>query len=261
MRVAVLGCGPAGLMAAHAATIQGHDVKIFSELRKSEMFGAMYLHKPIPGISPEEPEFIVDVIKTGTAQGYSKNVYGHEDAPSSWNNIERGPNPAWNLALAYNLLWDLYRDRIEDMIVEPAILGEIKAAHGVVFSTIPLKALCTDPDHIFAAKQIWVIHGPAEPHHAALGSMMYYNGYTLTEGGFEWYRYSLINGYAAWEFSHERTKLHAWKNQRVSTGQKPLGTSCTCAYGIIRLGRFGTWSKNVLSHHAFERAMEHLDAL
>jgi len=56
MRIAVLGCGPAGLMSAHAAMVATEseaDLAIFSTKRKSPLYGAQYLHQPIPFVSAD----------------------------------------------------------------------------------------------------------------------------------------------------------------------------------------------------------------
>ena len=80
MRVAVLGSGPAGLLAAHACVQQGVEPKIYSLKEKSLMFGAMYLHEPIPDLNdPDRPDHDIMIVKEGTREGYAKNVYGDKN--------------------------------------------------------------------------------------------------------------------------------------------------------------------------------------
>jgi len=50
-RIFILGCGPAGLFAAQAAAEMGCSAVIISKLRRSEMYGAQYLHSEIPGLT------------------------------------------------------------------------------------------------------------------------------------------------------------------------------------------------------------------
>ena len=53
MIVAILGCGPTGLVAAHACAMKHIPFVIFSKKRKSFLFGSQYLHEPIPGVIEE----------------------------------------------------------------------------------------------------------------------------------------------------------------------------------------------------------------
>ena len=59
MNVAVLGCGPAGLIAAWAAEQAGADVQIYSKKVQSIIPGSQYLHGPIPGVSSPYAEGVV----------------------------------------------------------------------------------------------------------------------------------------------------------------------------------------------------------
>jgi hypothetical protein len=44
--------------------------------------------------------------------------------------------------------------------------------------------------------------------------------------------------------------VHTWRVR------KPLETDCTCWPKVVRAGRFGQWRKGVLTHHAYEMAMQ-----
>lgn len=63
MNIAILGCGPSGLVAAHAAMQININkrVSVFSRNLRSPIYGAQYLHQPIPGTfagQSIEPEII-----------------------------------------------------------------------------------------------------------------------------------------------------------------------------------------------------------
>ena len=49
--VYVIGCGPAGLAAAHAARGMGREVVIFAPKKMSALRGPLLLQQPIPGIT------------------------------------------------------------------------------------------------------------------------------------------------------------------------------------------------------------------
>ena len=79
MRTLILGSGPAGLFAAHAASMSGSEIMIMSKPRKSFMRGAQYLHRPIPGLSSEQNSFIISYEMVGDIEGYKRKVYGNTD--------------------------------------------------------------------------------------------------------------------------------------------------------------------------------------
>ncbi|HEY7420289.1 MAG TPA: hypothetical protein VH593_34240, partial [Ktedonobacteraceae bacterium] len=83
IRAVVLGCGPAGLLAAHACSLNGADVRIFSLKRPSYISGAQYLHQAIPGLSGA-PDGDIMITKVGTREGYAKKVYGNANKATSW---------------------------------------------------------------------------------------------------------------------------------------------------------------------------------
>ena len=56
MRVVILGCGPAGLAAAKAATDLGRETVIVSQSDlPSMLYGCQYLHAPVPGYENVPP--------------------------------------------------------------------------------------------------------------------------------------------------------------------------------------------------------------
>lgn len=256
MNVAILGCGPAGLIAAHSAVTLGHDVVILSRRVRSETFGAMYLHEPIPAISQGKPEMMIEVSKTGTKWGYAESVYGNREAPVSWDKFEPGPTPGWNLKTAYAELWSRYSDLILNTDITPESIAGLK--YDRIFNTIPARAICLDWTHRFDLVKIVVVHGP----NPREDNVMWYNGSDFS-GSPRWYRYSRINRYESWEFSEQRAPLslptaELARGLRVSAGIKPLSTDCDCHPHVVRLGRFGKWNKNVFTHHAYQEVIDAL---
>jgi len=254
VRVAILGCGPAGLIAAYAAEEAGHRVVVYSTKRKSTIFGAQYLHEPILGISDPNAEMEINITKIGTREGYAENVYGNRDAPVSWDKFHNGWDAGWDLKKVYENLWHRFEPRIVDVVISKRTVEHIMAMFDRTFSTIPIKMLCDVWGHSFTSASIWVVHGPARGE-----NMMVYNG--LAPNGIpSWYRYSLINNYQSWEYAERHTPQPQWvaSNLTVSEGIKPLHTDCDCHPEIVRFGRFGRWNKNVFTHHSYQ---EVLDAL
>src|SRR4051794_1106286 len=125
-RVLVLGCGPAGLMAAHAATLAGYEPTIVSRKRKSEMYGAQYLHQPIPEVSPDK-SFHVRYELDGSVDGYRDKVYGDawrgQVSPEDLETDHEG----WDIRSTYDMLWNFYGKDVEDTTFNTKNNGQVDA--------------------------------------------------------------------------------------------------------------------------------------
>jgi hypothetical protein len=263
VKVTILGSGPAGLMAAHAATKLGHDVNILSAtLARSRIFGAMYLHEPIPDITEPEDKLKITVIKSGTREGYAQNVYGRPNAEVSWDKFEPGETVGWDLNKTYNRLWEKYAPKIQPMLITTEILRARIFSQDIIFSSIPAHSIC-EWDHVFDKQDIWIQHGFGN-RRLIRGvdrddDIMYYNGIPPDGSvndtiGYDWYRFSQIKGYQSWEYSRPSVSPFAphLSAYQVSRGFKPTRTDCDCFPNIIRIGRYGKWQRGVLTHHAYE---------
>lgn len=276
-RCVVLGAGPAGLLAAHAAERRGLEVTVYTEPdisgqpKSSELHGCQYLHSYIPGIEGlrtkgQQVQYLLD----GTVEGYRRKVYG-----DGWDGQvspdEYGPEAshyAWNLRHAYDQLWENWKDRIEPRHVSPqsaAALADIKGL--LVLCTIPARSLCLNPEeHRFATQQVWAKGGigpnwrpnGGENVPASLRALPYYAPeHTVQCNGNEaphWYR-------AATVFGHSTLEWPAGARPPISgvvKVEKPLRTNCDCHMTNghwHRLGRYGQWSKSVLVHEAYFEAL------
>lgn len=241
MKVAILGCGPAGLMAAHAVAEAKHTPVIFSRRVPSAIGGAQFLHEPLPGITSDLPDGRVNFIKYGTDRGYSKKVYGDPYYKTSWWDYEEGHRNIWNLRKAYEKLWNRYEKNVVDLKLDHDTVTDILAEkYQMVMSTIPAFALCGNPSHVFDSQDVWIVYGQA----VAEGGedRIIYDGTT----DFPWYRWSYIFGWKGVEYSHK-----VGNSQHI---RKPLTTNCDCHAEVVRLGRYGKWKKGELTHHAYEGA-------
>lgn len=244
MRVAILGCGPAGLFAAHAAVYMGHEPFIYSVKQKSSIPGAVYLHHQIPEVTGKDPDGVVTFRREGTRDGYAVKVYGNAAAPVSWDTFPSGRYSAWSMMAAYDQLWDLYGSSVIDGRLDADLLDGLEQSYPLVISSIPARALCENTYHFFNGQQVWITNEPVE---GCRDNEIIYNGYEPVP----WYRTSRIFGYGATEYPSAVTGAF--------TGAKPTGTNCDCHPGIKRVGRFGQWRKGVLVHHAYQQAAELID--
>lgn len=268
MKVAVLGCGPSGLVAAHAATVAGCNVTILSKTRKSELFGAQYLHAPIPGMTDKPPVEVV-VQLAGTHDQYRDKVYGHRAPDVASVSTEDLPHPhsAWDIRNTYDNLWDAYVDDIVDYNINGDIVGLLAARYDVVISTIPAKAFChAVSTHAFIGQAIyalgdaperglfvrdWVpmeeMEHPRMEHPRSVKNFIHCNGKAVPS----WYRMARV---------FNRTTVEWPSNVDVpfdvaTTVTKPISTDCDCNPEIFRMGRYGQWKKGVLVHHVYEQAL------
>lgn len=257
MKVAVLGCGPAGLLAAFAAEEDGHDVTVLSQHVKSRISGAQYIGSPIPGLDVSEEE--VHYVKLGTREGYAEKVYGDKEAPVSWDTFPEGPVAAYRMETVYDMLWSLYYDRIGNVELNSAMIPSICEQNDVVLSTVPAPALCYSiPRHEFYSATIQVAEAPI----VGVRNLIVYSGRPEDQ----WYRASNLFGHPSVEFgpsSHYRNGdapvyvSGYTKGHELRKGIKPTRTECDCHLHIPnyhRLGRFGRWVKGVLVIDAFNDA-------
>jgi hypothetical protein len=265
MNVAVLGCGPSGLLAAHAARkVVGEDVTLLSMKSRSPILGGQYLHIEVPGITGEASH--VTYLKMGDTEGYSQKVYGRPDVPCF--RFPAGEYPAWSLTEAYNNLWLVWQDQIEHLCVTPDDIEPLCEEYDLVLSTIPRDIICYK-DHDFRRQLIRVAQGGTllSPH---VENIVLYSGRSRDS----WYRTSNLFGHHTTEWSQASTvemenqqlfdlfdlppnEDEAHQEIALMAGFKPLSTDCDCHSehdNFHRLGRFGQWSHGVLVSDAFEQA-------
>lgn len=124
VKVAILGCGPSGLLAAHACYISDVEFDIYSKKRKSELFGSQYLHNPIPQLTPLSDQGVpVKYITLGTPEEYRRKTHGKwwdgHVAPEEFE----PDHTAWDIRQAYDMLWSLYWRKIQNYDVKEASLA------------------------------------------------------------------------------------------------------------------------------------------
>lgn len=255
-KVLILGCGPAGLMAAAAAEAAKHEVVIVGKKRKSEMYGAQYLHMPIRGYSPDTG-FEVKYLLLGSAEEYRRKVYGDARVSVSPEDLAEN-HEGWDIRSTYDRLWLRFSDRIQNVVFNSGMevnmyLEVIRANEHIAgvnhfISTIPAPLLCVNPAHAFPSQNVWAI-GDA-PERGVFCPITQADLNTVLCSGTKdnsWYRTANILGYRTAEWpENKRPPL-----SDVSLVRKPINTNCDCLPFVHRMGRYGKWQKGVLSHEAY----------
>lgn len=250
--IAVLGTGPAGLMSAYAVALTGKPLAVFGLGQKSRIGGAQFLHKPLPELNLPEPDFTVKFEVAGEASVYQQKVYGATPVPFvSFNGVQDGQEqPAWSLEKTYDWLWEQFGARANAEMIDAEWLKREGDSFRAIISTIPAPVLCDDASHRFTMAEVDIaemsmLEGRAD-------NVVRYDGTHERS----WYRTSLINGIPGTEWGTHIAAQNPFKTVRV---KKPIATTCDCHPEVIRAGRFGTWTKGVLTHDAFFHALKELN--
>lgn len=253
--VAILGAGPAGLLSAWACSVAGRPFAIFSLPEKSALGGAQFLHKPIPGLTSDEPEAVLTYRVRGTVAGYQRKVYGDDEVPFvSMSGIVDGATvPAWSLRDVYDRLWDLLSRNINPVKINQEFLGNVTKDFQTVISSVPATTLCRarageiGEVHHFRTQEITVALGEYVP---IPNNTILYNGSPHNA----WYRASRI--FDTWGCEFRGNVKPPMGVDRCVKDSKPISTNCNCWFNIHRVGRRGSWTKGVLSHDGFDRTLE-----
>lgn len=266
MSVAILGTGPAGMLAAQACALTGTPFSLFGapdasgHVQPSVITGAQFMHVAIPTLRDENaPEFSITYRKLGDAAGYRNKVYG--DDPSvpfvSFDNINDGEVvPAWSLQRLYGELWHAIAGSgrsVNTLKVDAQMLDEWfeKEMWDLVVSTIPRPALCRThagmddrAPHGFMSQEVAIVDD--EDYGIPFNTITYNGGPDMS-----WYRSSNINGNQSTEWRVDN--LPPWLKEQAKIIRKPTGHTCDCWAGkpIVFAGRFGKWDKKVLVQDGF----------
>src|SRR6266567_5848425 len=108
MKVVIVGCGPAGLAAAHAAYGLDCEVVIYAPKKMTPQMGPLLIQRPIPGINTDHPDGTIhQIVIGGSILDYRYKLYG--DINIGINGDILQPNyHAWDHRETYEKLWKLY---------------------------------------------------------------------------------------------------------------------------------------------------------
>lgn len=278
MKVAILGCGPTGLLAAHACHLEGvGDFDIISKKRKSQLFGSQYLHEPIPEISRFEDHADVKYITVGSPEEYRRKTHGKwwdgHIAPEDFEPDHR----AWNIREAYDKLWQRYGWRVKDyeFITDELRLSQYRGStydvarydlqlehYDLIINTIP-RDIWRMPGDEFIYSEGWALGDAPEegkfiPHQVDDNTIICDGSASVA-----WTRLSRVFGYATVEWPHHIPQppipgvarvikpLHAKLNT-----QAPNPTA-----DWLHVGRYGKFEKGVVVTDAFNDVVRKLQEM
>lgn len=261
MKIGVIGCGPAGLLAAHAATRNGHEVTIFSKSpTKSPLYGSQYLHEEIPGVYCGPSHTVKYELVDGDITDYRQKVYGDRwDGDVSPGTLD-GEHKAWDIRLAYDNLWTLYKKHIFTLDLSKRGAGNLRAINQVgerlgidkIISSIPRTAW-DESDGNFRSSEVWAIgDAPDKGQFCPIRTASDFTVVCDASKDTGWYRLSSVFGHTTVEWPGNRKP----PIPGVAKVLKPLDHCSTAAHDMIHVGRYGEWKKGVLSTDAFRKVLE-----
>lgn len=263
--VAILGCGPAGLLAAHAAVLSGWDFHIYSRKEKSKLYGAQYLHAPIPGLDTGDPKMVRYVLR-GTPEEYRRKVYGDSwDGTTSPEDL-MNMHGAWDIRAAYDKLWSMYEAEIGTAEINHHSVKTLRGHwddYDLVISSVPRTVWDDDNSH-FERTYVWAL-GDTDVQRIFWDRPDIFT--VMCDGTSEkpWYRVSNIFGYATIEWpqfhmgvSEYNGDYNAAPRSGASLVTKPLRYTGNEAKDFVHVGRYGKWQKGVLTTDAFFDSMKAL---
>jgi len=258
MKAVILGCGPAGLAAAAAAVSSGYEVVFISKTSgRSQQYGCQYLHAPIPGYE-DVPSVRVRYTLEGTPEEYRHKVYGDKWEGKVSPEDFIGEHDAWDIRETYARMWaDLIGSlRIPIIIndISPSRIAELRnrirhLRPDRIISTVPAPVICVN-NHAFTGHQIWA-NGSVSPFAGTLdlaANMVVCDGTRATP----WYRVSNVFGYRTTEWAKR-------PGGEAVPVLKPLASDCDCWPEVLRVGRYGSWSKSALVHEVYPAVKQALE--
>lgn len=230
MKVIVIGCGPAGLAAAHAAVGLGAEVQVIAPRQMSPQNGPLLLQRPIPGINTDHPDGTIHQrVIGGSILDYRYKLYGDINIGINGDILAKCYH-AWDHRATYNTLWGMYSGLITDRKVQPEELSSINRQCDLVVSTANALSMCFNR-HIHDFNYVEVAITPEYSYPDQPDNTIIFNA----GGEFEWVRSSRVFGVPVTEWHPNNAPTKA----RFIT--KPISTDCDCYPHVLRTGRFGAY--------------------
>ncbi|AOE44872.1 oxidoreductase [Gordonia phage Terapin] len=287
MTIAILGCGPTGLLAAHACTLEGYDVAIFSRKRKSELFGSQYLHNPIPGLTPESDKGVpVKYVVRGTPEEYRRKTHGKWwDGHIGQDEFEPD-HQAWDIRQHYDMLWRTYVGKIEPYSIptkgmvasffkrensDVGVGGYVNwdlglSEYELVISTVP-RDIWQLPGDEYIYSEGWAIGDAPERgvfvDDLVEGRELFDKDNTIICDGTSlvpWTRLSKVHGFTSIEWPHHAAQPHTQavrvrKPLHYTPGPHQNGSPTA---NWLHVGRYGQFEKGVVVTDAFDQVTKKL---
>lgn len=262
MRVMILGAGPSGMMAAHAALQLGCEVKILDQdpQRTRTNAGVFMLHDSCDlALRPiEVRQEVLGLYQSSrqhdsgerrsqrAAELYQDKVYGQMEVSgvSVLDAIGTHVLEMYSTREAMKHLWTMYGHLVEKRFIARADLTIMRDAGYKVISTIPAPSLFTQG--VYRSAVNWVTSWGTDGDEA----FMYYH----VSPEVAWHRYSTFDGMVKVEYGskHRPLDMLAHKVLKVTSVEGRIEPEGSGDW-LLLAGRYGSWDKGALLHTTYER--------
>lgn len=285
MRCAILGCGPAGLLAAHACKMNYVDFDIFSKARKSHLFGSQYLHEPIPGLTEEGDMGVpVKYIVEGTPEQYRRKTHGKWWGGRIDPEEFQTDHTAWNIRQHYDLLWNMYGGLVDDYEI-PTDYGPTAGnsihrrvsmelsldRYDLVISTVPRTIWAIEGEE-YIYSEGWAL-GDAPERGQVVEDMVpevrgewgYIGDNQIVCDGTDtvsWTRLSRVFGYTTVEWPHHAPQPHPSAVMvRKPLGYTPAPGKINPTSEWLHVGRYGKFERGIVVSDAFRDVVKRIQEM
>lgn len=271
-KVAVIGAGPAGLLAAWGAIQEPEvSVRLFDpnpEYRPDRIFSLQYLHSPV------NLQFTARRLRlyyqVQYAPGMSDQIYKDREAAKNLYNLKLGrplneenstkflwdsPVSVYSLKDAYRFLHNHFRSKIQnEKLLFDDIIGPLAEEYDVVVSTAPLDKLFPTRSWPARVSFISMAYTPVK-HHAE--NTCVYN----LDPDIPWTRATRLDGGTATEWASQPGSVIEL-DKDVASMTRPLRKVVRADWypplprNVVLAGRWGSWDPSQLTHHAFYKARD-----
>lgn len=236
MKVAIIGGGIVGRLAAWACMTTGHTPTIFDRIPEAVIpRGFVYLHENCDLPLKENP---IWTITTGSEEGYALKVYGNSNQKTSFSHYDLYPHTlGYEPAECLNILNGLQHGMVKDVNFEniDEILKLRESGYDKIIFTLPLPQFCKgNYPSIKGSVGVYKLNEGE-----TLNNFCVYSGDLLIP----WNRSGSMFGYAFREFPT------VVAGHRVVIKVQP-GDSPPVYENVLFTGRYGSWSKQ-LSHESY----------
>lgn len=248
-RIAILGAGISGLLAARALEVIGfNDFKIFDrDVDAHRMKGVHYLHDGCGlGLLPVTLYNVVmcnDQLSI-PADLYAYKIFGDNPPPTNSMQKLKVYESIYDMRDAHAMLFDHYANKIFERSIDRKELENLSKEYDYVISTLPSNKFF---EGSFPVEMVWMKNGLPEAAYKLdkLGLFSHFTLYNVNRN-VDWYRASMVMGVSCTELKHGGD----FQIPKIKDGEFTNDLP-----NVILAGRYARWERGYLAHQVYYDTM------